>query len=76
VVVAVAEVVGLVPADVDRQLEHVAATGEAHVDVVSRLEPQPAALLEAEPSVELLGRVDVPDADARVYETCGHGAAA
>src|SRR6478752_4734953 len=47
VVVARAEVVGLLLPDVDRQLEHVAVARQAHVDVVGGGEVQPAARLEA-----------------------------
>lgn len=53
VVVAIAEVVGFVAADVHRQLQHVAVAKEAQVDVVGRLEVQAATRLEAEPAVEL-----------------------
>ena len=66
VVVAVAEVVGLLAADVHGQLEPVAVAGQAHVDVVGGLEVEPAALLEAEGAVEADGGVDVADADAGV----------
>ena len=74
VVVAVAEVVGLLAADVHGQLEPVAVAGQAHVDVVRRLEVEPAALLEAEGAVEADGGVGVADADAGVDECGRHGA--
>src|SRR5262245_1705661 len=45
VVVAVAEVVRLGAADVDRQLERVGVTRQAHVDVVRGLELEPPAAL-------------------------------
>src|SRR3954452_7529367 len=73
VVVAVAEAVGLVAPDVDRQLQPVPVARQPHVDVVGRLEVEPPALLEAERAVEADGGVDVADADARVHEGGGHG---
>jgi hypothetical protein len=53
VVVALAEVVGFVAADVDGQLEHVSVAGQAEVDVVGRVEVQLSAMLESQPAVEL-----------------------
>src|SRR6185312_6755181 len=72
VVVTLAEVIRLVARYVDRQLEHVAATRQAHVDVVRGLEVQAAAVLKAKPLVELPRRVDVLHPDACVYVARAH----
>src|ERR1051325_1750630 len=66
VVVAVAEVVRLLAALIDGQLERVAVARQAHVDVVRRLELQLPALVEAERLVEADRGVDVAHADAGV----------
>src|SRR5215218_4065598 len=72
VVVARAEVVGLVVPAVDGQLEHVAVARQAHVEVVRRLEVQPPPRLEAERPVEALRRLRVADAKAGVHVAVGH----
>src|SRR6476659_2867580 len=66
VAVAVAQVVGLVLADVDRELERVAVTRHAHVDVVGTPEIELAAAPEPERLVEVQRGVDVPHPHARV----------
>src|SRR5690349_20763074 len=76
VVVALTEVIRLLTANVHRQLEHVAAVGQPHADVVGGLEVQPAAMLEAEALVELPRRVDVFHPDACVYEARAHACGA
>src|SRR5262249_47053056 len=76
VVVALAEVVGLVAPNVDRELQHVAAPGQPHVDVVSGLEVQPAPVLKAEALVELPRRIDVLHSDACMYEARAHACGA
>src|ERR1039458_10421387 len=72
VVVAVAELVGLLTADVDGQLQGVPVTWQTEVGVVGRLEVQPPAQLEAEQSVEGDRRVDVAYAGTGVYESGAH----
>ena len=69
VAVAVAELIRLVAALVDRQLERVPVAREPQVDVVGAFELQPASALEAQRRVEAQRGVDVADADIGVHES-------
>ena len=72
VVVARAEVVGLLDPAVDCELEHIAVAREPHVQVVRGLEVQPPARLEAQRLVEAHGGLGIADAQAGMDVAAAH----